>query len=62
MIRLLNTLIVFNFSYITYATIKTALGEQSGLGNYFIAVFLISIFGTIGYFIYKLLKVKKIRF
>lgn len=58
MIRLLNTLIVYDFSYITYATIQTAFGKQNGLGNYFMPLFIISIFGTVGYSIYKLLKVK----
>lgn len=56
MIRFLNTEIVCIFSYMTYATIQTALGKQSGLGNYFIPIFIVLIFGTLGYFITRMIK------
>ena len=38
------------FIYITYSTIQIALGEITGLGNYFLFVFMAVIFGTIAYY------------
>ncbi len=58
MIRILNALMACTFAYLTYATIQTALGRQSGLSHYFMPVSMMLIFGTIGYFLYKLLKNK----
>ncbi len=55
LIRFLNTAIVCIFSYMTYATIRTALGKQGGMGNYFILVFLILIIGILGYFLIKMI-------
>ncbi len=49
MIRLLSTIITWFLAYITYATIQTALGKQNGLGKYFSILFVIMIFGSIGY-------------
>lgn len=53
MIRTLNAIITCVFAYITYSTIQTAVGNQNGLGVWFIPVFLILIFGLTAYFIYK---------
>ncbi len=58
MIRVINTEIVCMFSYITYSTIQTALGRQSGLGNYFIVIFVVLIFGTIIYFMTSMIRDK----
>lgn len=52
-IRILNTSIACLFCYITYATIQTAMGNQSGLGDYSMFFFLILIFGTTGLYFYK---------
>ncbi len=57
-IRLLNTIVACLFCYITYATIQTAIGSQSGLGNYSVVFFLVSIFGVIGIYFYKSIKYK----
>ena len=56
LLRFLNTIIVCVFCYITYATIQTALGKQSGLGSYFTPIFMVLIFGTIGIYLYKSIK------
>jgi len=58
MIRTLNTIIACLFTYITYATIQVALGYQTGLGNWFMSIFITLIFGSIGYFSYKSSKVQ----
>ena len=56
MIRTLNTLITGLFAYITYSTIQVALGNQSGLGSWFLPVFLILTLGTTAYFLFRLMK------
>ena len=58
LVRFLNTIIVCVFCYITYATIQTVLGKQSGLGSYFTPIFVVLIFGTIGIYLYKSIKEK----
>ena len=58
LVRFLNTIIVCVFCYITYATIQTALGKQSGLGSYFTPIFVVLIFGTIGIYLYKSIREK----
>lgn len=50
MLRSLNAIITGVFAYITYATIQTALGNQNGLGPSFMPIFLVLLFGTLGYF------------
>lgn len=54
MIRLLNVIITWAFSYITYATIQITLGNQNGLGSTFTPIFLILIFGVVVYYFYKM--------
>ena len=51
--RTLNTLVTCGFAFITYATIQIALGHQAGLGSSFTPLFMITIFGTTGYFLVK---------
>lgn len=53
MIRTLNAIITCVLAYITYSTIQTALGNQNGLGVWFLPVFMISLFGITAYFFYK---------
>jgi len=55
----LKTEIIFTFSYIQWLTIAVALGKANGLGPAFIIIFLAAIFGTIGYYIYRSIKLKK---
>ncbi|MFQ5447690.1 MAG: DUF1648 domain-containing protein [Saprospiraceae bacterium] len=50
MIRMLKAIIAVIFTFITYKMIATALGETEGLGSYFIVVFLVAVFGPIGYY------------
>ena len=55
LIRILKTVILMIFSFITYQTIKTATGAASGLGKAFLPVFLLLTFGVIiVYFIHSL--------
>jgi uncharacterized membrane protein len=58
LLRFLNTIIACVFCYITYATIQTALGKQSGLGSYFTPIFMVLIFGIIGIYLYKSIREK----
>jgi uncharacterized membrane protein len=53
MVRVLKTFTVIIFGYLTYATIQNGLGKMQGLGTWFTPVTLLSILGTIGYFMYK---------
>lgn len=56
--RALKTIISCVLSYMNYAIIQTALGQQQGLGVGFTPVILILIFGTLGYFLYRFAQVK----
>ncbi|MEO9966584.1 MAG: DUF1648 domain-containing protein [Reichenbachiella sp.] len=56
LIRTLNMLISASFFYISIRTIQTALNEQDGLGIFFLPIFLLTIFGTIGIYMYQALK------
>src|SRR5690349_12679127 len=51
MVRVIKTFLVLIFGYLTYATIKTGLGEMQGLASWFTPVTLTSVLGTVGYFI-----------
>lgn len=51
--------LVIVFGYIQYKTIQVALGRASGLGAGFVLVFLLVLFGTVGYYIVRMLKRKK---
>jgi len=53
MIILLKTEIVWLFAYIVWQTIQTALGKAKGLGAEFLPIFLILIFGTVGFHLFK---------
>ena len=52
-IRLLNTIIAISFCYISYSTIMIAKGKKDSLGNYFIPVFIVLIFGVMGIYLYR---------
>jgi uncharacterized membrane protein len=48
--------LVYIFSYIEFCTIRIAVGadkSSSGLGTAFLPIFLLAVFGTLGYFIYQ---------
>ena len=49
----------FLFTYLIGATIATALGWVSGLGTWFLPVFLFTLFGLIGYFYYRMMQLGK---
>ena len=56
MVRAMNVIIMWAFAYLTYAMIQISLGYMSGLGDYFIPIFLLVLFGTIGYYLFQSLK------
>jgi uncharacterized membrane protein len=47
LIRILKTIILMIFSFISYQTIKTALGKTTGLGKAFLPIFLLITSGVI---------------
>ncbi len=53
MIRVLKTIIVVIFLYLTVATIQNGLGNMNGIGAWFTPVIIITLFGTIGFYSYK---------
>lgn len=46
------------FFFTTIQTVRISLNKVSTLGNYAVLIFLIAIFSTLGYFIYKIIKFK----
>jgi uncharacterized membrane protein len=53
LMRILKTLILVIFSFISYKTIKTATGNAEGLGKAFLPVFLLITFGIIIVFVVR---------
>jgi uncharacterized membrane protein len=53
LIRILKTVILVIFSFISYQTIKTATGAAEGLGKAFLPVFLLLTFGVIIIYFFK---------
>ncbi len=58
LILILKAELTWIFFYLLYKTIQVANGNAEGLGAGFIFVFLTTIFGTIGFFVFKMNKVK----
>ncbi|MGG7077147.1 hypothetical protein [Clostridium sardiniense] len=54
---LLTEMSIF-FFFTTIQTVRISLSKVSTLGNYALLIFLIAIFSTLGYFIYKIIKLK----
>lgn len=54
MIDGLRVMITWSFAYTVLQIIWTGLGYSSGLGKLFLPVFLLGIFGTIGYYIWRM--------
>lgn len=53
MIITLKAVIMALFAYLHYVTVQVALGKMTGLGAWSLPVFLVTIFGTVGYFLWK---------
>jgi uncharacterized membrane protein len=51
LMRILKTVILFIFSFISYKTIDAAMGKAGGLGKAFLPVFLLITFGTIAIYL-----------
>jgi uncharacterized membrane protein len=58
MMRVIKTLIVVMFGYLTYATIQTSLGKMHGLGTWFAPVFLVVMLGAVGFFVYRAFRLR----
>lgn len=57
MLHALKLVIPAAFLYILYHTIQTALGHTTGLGPYFLYIFVLIIFSIIGYFMIQAYRV-----
>lgn len=53
MMRVLKTILVVVFAYLTYAVIQNGLGKMDGLGILFLPLSLTLVLGTIGLFLYR---------
>jgi uncharacterized membrane protein len=53
LIRVLKTVVLLIFSFISFKTIETATGKASGLGKSFLPVFLLLTFGVVIFYIVK---------
>ncbi len=58
LILVLKTELMWIFFFMLYKTIQVSFSKSEGLGTGFIFVFLITIFGTIGFFIFKMNTIK----
>ena len=58
MIGCMKLEMIFLFGYIEWKTVQVALNKAAGLGVEFMHVFLIVMFGTIGFFIFRMVKYK----
>ena len=59
MINVLKNQMVFIFTYLTWKNIQIGLGNHDSLGVWFLPVFLLLIFGSMGYFIIKSFRLSK---
>ena len=55
-VRILKIIVVLSFAYINFRIIKVGLNKTTGIGELFIPIFLILIFGTLGIMIYEMIK------
>jgi len=46
------------FAWISWMTVSVALGRSTGLGVWFLPVTTVAIFGTLGFYLWRILKVK----
>lgn len=59
MVRTLKFVMLACFSFIEFQTIRSALAGKNSLGLWFLPIFLICLFATIGFYIWKSLKTNK---
>ena len=58
LINYMNTEIVLFFAFLEWSCIQVALGQAEGIGTWFAIVFVVVLFITLGYKIYKMYKLK----
>lgn len=56
LIRLLKVLIAAVFVYLTLSSIRTALGKQEGIGNYFVIGFVLLMSMIMSFYLYQIIK------
>jgi len=59
MIRVLKLIMVAGFSFIEFQIIRSAITGENSLGILFLPIFLVSLFSTLGFYIWKSLKINK---
>jgi uncharacterized membrane protein len=59
MITSLKAGIICLFTYSNWRTMQVALGKANGLGTVFLIIFLTTVFGILGYYLYKGIKLRK---
>ena len=58
MVQVLRAFICLSIAYISWSTVYTALGQQSGLGSWFLWLFLMGSFALVGFFVWRSIKLK----
>ena len=58
LIRILKLLSIASLTWINYQIIRVALNQTSGLGTYYLLIFLLTVFGAIGFLIFRSVKLK----
>ncbi|MGB0863075.1 MAG: DUF1648 domain-containing protein [Saprospiraceae bacterium] len=56
MIRILKVIITIGLSYMTYESVRVALGESQKMGSFTLILFLFAIFGLIGWYLFQIKK------
>ena len=59
LMRVLNTIMTSCFAYIIFCTIQTATHKMHGIGDYFMPIFIVIIFGPIIYYIIQASRIRK---
>ncbi|MBE4909048.1 DUF1648 domain-containing protein [Bacillus luteolus] len=58
MMTLVNTIIIVNFTYLSYQIVQVAKGLSNGLGTWNMLIFILVLLGTIFTFMFRSLRVK----
>lgn len=53
MLRSVKAIVILLFSYIVLMSVLNGLNRATGLGVYFLPVFIVTLLGTIGFFLYR---------
>jgi len=56
MLECMKLELIYFFGYLEWKTVQVAIGQAEGLGPAFLFVFLIILFGTLGFFLYRMVR------